>query len=57
MKAVVNDILDMPEKFQVNRSNVTCEKTELPLLPCFYPILIIASVIGYFGWEYFGIGC
>ena len=46
MKVVGNDILEMTAKFQVNQSNVACEKTKLPLLPYFYPNLIIASVIG-----------
>ena len=32
MKVVENGILQVPIKFQLNRSNVICEKTKIPLL-------------------------
>ena len=53
MKVVGIDVFEVPVKFQANRSSVAHEKMELPLLSCFYPNLKTASVIGYFGWDYF----
>ncbi|CDP19189.1 unnamed protein product [Coffea canephora] len=57
MKVVGNDILEVPTKFQINRSSVSCEKTELPLLSWFTQNWRIATVIGEFGLECFRISC